>query len=54
MVALADGKLLIGGASTEIGGLPGRVLARLHQDGSMDYSFDTGSASARDRRGLDQ
>jgi len=42
LVALPDGKLLVGGSLSQIGNLPGRALARLHQDGGMDYSFDAG------------
>ncbi len=47
LLALPDGKILVGGAFTEIGGLPGRVVARLHSDGSMDHSFDTGAVRNR-------
>lgn len=38
-----DGKLLISGSFTAIGGTPRRYVARLHADGSLDPAFDPGS-----------
>ncbi len=38
-----DGKLLISGSFTAVGGTPRRYVARLHADGSLDPSFDPGS-----------
>ena len=40
VAVLPDGKLLVGGAFTTIGGVPRNRLARLHADGSVDASFD--------------
>ncbi len=34
-----DGKILVGGGLTEIGGVPRSKLARLNEDGSVDASF---------------
>lgn len=36
-----DGKLVIGGVFTTVGGLPRTGLARLNADGSLDDTFDT-------------
>jgi uncharacterized delta-60 repeat protein/uncharacterized repeat protein (TIGR01451 family) len=38
----SDGRILLGGAFTEVGLLGGRGLARLNGDGSVDTSFDVG------------
>lgn len=40
----SDGKILIGGAFTEVDGLPRMRLVRLNYDGSVDMSFDPGQA----------
>lgn len=47
VVPMSDGKVLIGGAFVAVGGLPGRVMGRLHPNGRVDYGFDTGPT--RDR-----
>ncbi len=39
-VPLADGKILIGGDFTQVGGLARNRLARLNRDGSVDTTFD--------------
>jgi uncharacterized delta-60 repeat protein len=39
----ADGKILVGGAFTIIGGMPRSRLARLNTDGSVDPSFNPGA-----------
>ena len=36
----ADGKILVGGDFTTIGGLARERIARLHADGSVDASFN--------------
>jgi len=41
-----DGKVIIGGCFTNIGGLSRHGIARLNQDGSVDSSFDPGSGLA--------
>jgi len=38
----ADGKILIGGGFSDVGGFPRSGLARLNPDGSVDPSFDVG------------
>jgi len=38
-----DGKIIIGGAFTSIGGVPRSKIARLNVDGSLDISFDPGA-----------
>ncbi|HUS34071.1 MAG TPA: hypothetical protein VM680_01845, partial [Verrucomicrobiae bacterium] len=43
IVVQGDGKIIIGGDFTEIGGTPEKNLARLNADGSLDQSFDVGS-----------
>src|SRR5262245_23085220 len=35
----ADGKVVVGGSFTTVGGQPRTNLARLHPDGSLDLSF---------------
>src|SRR5262245_62050081 len=39
----ADGKILVGGTFTSLGGLPRTNLARLNVDGSVDPSFTPGA-----------
>ncbi|MBB5036309.1 choice-of-anchor D domain-containing protein [Prosthecobacter dejongeii] len=39
-VPLADGKILIGGDFTQVGGIARNRLARLNPDGSVDLTFD--------------
>lgn len=41
----ADGKILIGGAFTEINHLPAHHLARLNTDGSLDGTFRSGTGA---------
>lgn len=43
MVAVDNGKLLIGGDFTEFNSIPRARIARLHPDGSLDTTFDPGS-----------
>lgn len=40
LAVLSDGKLLVGGAFTSLGGQQRTNLARLHADGSLDAAFD--------------
>jgi uncharacterized delta-60 repeat protein len=42
-----DGRILVGGQFEQLDGIPRRGIARLHRDGSLDFSFDPG-------RGLDR
>jgi uncharacterized delta-60 repeat protein len=39
----SDGKIIIGGAFTEVNGVPSNNIARLNQDGSLDQSFSIGT-----------
>ena len=39
-----DGKVLIGGGFTQVDGIGRKYIARLNADGSLDTSFDSGSA----------
>ncbi len=39
----ADGKIIIGGAFTNVGGLSRNGVARLNADGSLDTAFDSGT-----------
>jgi uncharacterized delta-60 repeat protein len=41
----ADGKVIIGGTFTEVGGVQRRRIARLNSDGSLDNSFDPGAGA---------
>jgi uncharacterized delta-60 repeat protein len=41
----SDGKILIGGEFTNIGGTPKNYIARLNQDGTLDTSFNIGTAA---------
>lgn len=43
VVALPDGKVLVGGSFTHFNGQQARRLVRLHPDGSVDGSFDIGT-----------
>ncbi|MCZ7638439.1 MAG: delta-60 repeat domain-containing protein [Verrucomicrobia bacterium] len=36
----ADGRILVGGSFTHVGGVPRAGLARLHPDGRVDTTFD--------------
>ncbi|MCB1206280.1 MAG: delta-60 repeat domain-containing protein, partial [Verrucomicrobiae bacterium] len=45
MALQTDGKLLIGGDFTSYNGVECRRIARLNEDGSLDASFDPGSAA---------
>jgi uncharacterized delta-60 repeat protein len=38
-----DGKILVGGAFTQIAGVPRQRLARFHANGSLDTSFNPGA-----------
>jgi hypothetical protein len=40
LVVQRDGKILVGGAFTAIGGVPRAYMARLNSDGSLDAGFD--------------
>src|SRR5436190_3086940 len=42
MALQADGRILVGGAFTNAGGLSRNLIARLNADGSHDSSFDPG------------
>ncbi|ERM80129.1 hypothetical protein P872_14365, partial [Rhodonellum psychrophilum GCM71 = DSM 17998] len=42
MALLSDGKILIGGGFTTYNGTARNHIARLHPDGSLDWSFDPG------------
>jgi uncharacterized delta-60 repeat protein len=44
VVPQADGKLLLGGPFTTLGGQPRNCLARLNPDGTLDAAFDAGIA----------
>src|SRR5690606_36717529 len=41
-----DGKVLVGGFFTQLGGKPRNRLARLNPDGSLDATFDPGANHA--------
>jgi hypothetical protein len=41
----ADGKIVVGGGFTALGGQPRNYIARLNPDGSLDTSFDPGADS---------
>ncbi len=41
----SDGKVLVGGNFTTLGGQPRARIARLNTDGSLDNSFDTGTGA---------
>ena len=43
LVVQADGRILVGGSFTSIGGQPRNYIARLNADGSLDGSFDPNS-----------
>ena len=43
-----DGKILIGGAFTDVGGVPRVRVARLNTDGTPDASFNTGTGADDD------
>jgi len=43
LISLPDGRLLVSGAFTRIGGVSQRFIAMLKSDGSLDTSFDLGS-----------
>jgi uncharacterized delta-60 repeat protein len=43
MLALADGRLLIGGSFTNVNGVPRRGLARLRAEGALDETFQPGA-----------
>ncbi len=43
MAVQADGKILVGGIFTELGGQPRANLGRLHADGTLDVDFDPGA-----------
>lgn len=45
IVPLADGRILVGGDFTEIAGEPRSGIARLNANGTLDTTFDTGSAT---------
>ncbi|MCC7375207.1 MAG: sigma-70 family RNA polymerase sigma factor [Verrucomicrobiales bacterium] len=44
LLALPDGRLLVGGGFSSVNGVPRNGLARLREDGSLDTSWDPGSA----------
>ena len=44
-VLLDDGKVLIGGAFTQVGGVGRNRIARLNADGSLDTGFDPGNGA---------
>jgi len=46
VVAQADGKILIAGAFSAVGGVPRNGIARLNADGSLDTSFNPGMGAA--------
>jgi uncharacterized delta-60 repeat protein len=41
----ADGKILVGGYFTTVGGQPRERIARLHADGTLDVGFNPGASS---------
>lgn len=41
----ADGKVIIGGAFTAVGGVPRNRIARLNADGTLDTGFDPGAGA---------
>ncbi len=43
MAMQADGKIIVGGSFTEFNDIPRSGVARLHEDGSLDLSFDPGA-----------
>ena len=43
LIPLSDGKALIGGSFTSVGGTNRNYIARVNPDGSVDASFDPGS-----------
>src|SRR5262245_8594415 len=43
-VVQSDGKMIIGGQFTMVNGFPRARLARLHPDGSLDFTFDPGAS----------
>lgn len=45
IVRQPDGKLLIGGTFTEVNSVPCGRVARLHADGSLDATFNTGTGA---------
>ena len=44
LVVQADGKILVGGAFTTLGGEPRNCLGRLNTDGTVDSGFDPGAS----------
>jgi uncharacterized delta-60 repeat protein len=44
----ADGKIVVGGAFTTLGGLPRDYIARLNPDGTLDAAFNPGATGAVD------
>ncbi|PYK31321.1 MAG: hypothetical protein DME57_04150 [Verrucomicrobia bacterium] len=44
----SDGKILIGGAFTAVGGVPRNRIARLNTDGTLDTTFDPGAGADDD------
>lgn len=46
LALLSDGKLIVGGSSTAVDGVPRNGIARLNADGSLDHTFDPGSGVA--------
>lgn len=53
VLSLPDGKILTGGAFTEINGTPVTRIARLNADGSVDNTFNTGGAGFTGGRVVD-
>lgn len=47
MLLQPDGKILIGGAFTVIGGHDRKRIARLHPDGAVDTTFDAGNVGGK-------
>ena len=43
VVVQADGKILVGGGFTSIGGQPRNRVARLNPDGTLDTTFNPGA-----------
>lgn len=52
VVAQPDGRLLIGGQFTAVGGVTRHNLARLNADGSVDLSFNPHAGTTDDRPGV--
>ena len=52
LLAQADGKILVGGSFTNVGGFLRRGLARLNADGDVDESFDSGFGTLGSVRAL--